>query len=574
MERSEAQAAHDRHRRGRRATASVIVLLVLGAGLRALAIGHTTPTAVGNMPLPDDAFYYFVLARNAASGQWPVISGDGVPTTGFQPLWGATLAALDSLAGGLEALGRISIAQALGGLIGLAAGWVIYRLGRKLTPEPAPAILACAAYLLSPQIIKHNLNGLETSLAILGLLVLALVFLSFDPSAGTPARAVLVGAASGACLLARVDLIFFLAAGFAAWTIRLLRRPPDVSGRRSFERLGVFLLGTLIVPAAWVWAMASSGAGPLPESGQAIRNLTLLLDDLPLLGIAASLREAPQIFLSVYGEYAVEFTSAWVRQVPVLLPLTIPLFAALELPAAELASVALAIGASVVVVMAARREKLHLALALGLWGVYLLAMTVAYTAVVLGPWFFQRYAAPIGVFFNLLLLVAMWRLLRGTRLAPALLPLVVCGMALGFLALVWQGSYRWIVAGEQAVPDDGFNRAAEYIDRQLPAQARIGAFSAGLIAYRVRQPVVALDGKVNREARQAMEEGRMFAFVCRSGVEYIADWEKMIRHLLVQRSEGWLDGNLLPIAVIEVDGGNDILVQQVDRSRCPAGAGP
>ena len=103
MERSEAQAAHDRHRRGRRATASVIVLLVLGAGLRALAIGHTTPTAVGNMPLPDDAFYYFVLARNAASGQWPVISGDGVPTTGFQPLWGATLAALDSLAGGLEA---------------------------------------------------------------------------------------------------------------------------------------------------------------------------------------------------------------------------------------------------------------------------------------------------------------------------------------------------------------------------------------------------------------------------------------------------------------------------------------
>jgi hypothetical protein len=48
----------------------------------------------------------------------------------------------------------------------------------------------------------------------------------------------------------------------------------------------------------------------------------------------------------------------------------------------------------------------------------------------------------------------------------------------------------------------------------------------------------------------------------------------MIRHLLAQRSEGWLDGNLLPIAVIEVDDGNDILVQQVDRSRCPAGAGP
>jgi len=574
MQRSEAQAGHDRHRRGRRATAAVIVLLVLGAGLRALAIGHTTPTAVGNMPLPDDAFYYFILARNAAAGQWPVISGDGVTTTGFQPLWGAALAALDTLAGGLEARGRISIAQALGGLIGLAAGWVIYRLGRKLTAEPAPAILACGAYLLSPQIIKHNLNGLETSLAILGLLVLTLVFLSFDPSAGTPARAVLVGAASGACLLARVDLILFLAAGFAAWTVRLLRRPADDSRRRGFAHVGAFLLGTLMAPAAWTWAMASSGAGPLPESGQAIRNLTLLLNDLPLLGIADSLREAPQIFLRAYGEYAVEFTSAWVRQVPVLLPLTIPLFAALELPAAEWASVVLAIAATLVVVAAARRDRVHLRLALGLWGANALTMTVAYTAVVLGPWFFQRYAAPIGVFFNLLLLVAAWRLLSGTRLARAAAPLVASGIALGFLALVWQGSYRWIVAGDRVVPDDGFFRAAETIDRQLPPQARIGAFSAGLIAYYVRQPVVALDGKVNREARRAIEEGRMFDFVCRSGVEYIADWEKMIRHLLAQRSDGWNDSNLRPIAVIEVDDGNDILIQQVVRSRCPPGSPP
>jgi len=127
MERSEIQAGHDRRRRGRRATVVVVGLLVAGAGLRALAMAHTIPTAVGNMPLPDDAFYYFVLARNAAAGQWPIISGDGVPTTGFQPLWGAALAALDTAAGGLGAPARISIAQALGGLSGLAAGWAVYQ---------------------------------------------------------------------------------------------------------------------------------------------------------------------------------------------------------------------------------------------------------------------------------------------------------------------------------------------------------------------------------------------------------------------------------------------------------------
>ena len=574
MERSEIQAGHDRRRRGRRATVVVVGLLVAGAGLRALAMAHTIPTAVGNMPLPDDAFYYFVLARNAAAGQWPIISGDGVPTTGFQPLWGAALAALDTAAGGLGAPARISIAQALGGLSGLAAGWAVYRLGRRLSADPTPALLACAAYLLSPQIIKHNLNGMETSLAILGLLVLSLVFLEFDLAAGPPLRALLAGVASGACLLARVDLIFLLAAGTVLWTVRLVRQVAGDSRRHGFAGLGLFLVGTLVAPVVWTWAVASTGAGALPESGQAIRNLTLLLNDLPLLGISDSLRQAPQVFLGVYAEYVVEFTSAWVRQVPLLLPISIPLFAALDLPAAELASVVLAMGASLVVAAAARRGTEKLARALGLWGAYALAMTVAYAAVVLGPWFFQRYAAPIGVFFNLLLLAAVWRLIHGTRLATVALPLATLGIALGFVALVWQGSYRWIVAGGQAVPDDGFYRAAEYVDRRLPPQARIGAFSAGLIAYHVRQPVVALDGKVNREARQAMEDSRMFAFVCRSGVEYIADWEKMIRLLLVQRSDGWRDGNLLPIAVIEVADGNDILIQQVDRSRCPDGSAP
>jgi hypothetical protein len=574
MDRPRNPIGDDRLRRARWTTGTVVALFVLGAGVRIVAIAHTTQTAVGNMPLPDDAFYYFVLARNAAAGQWPVVSADGVSTTGFQPMWGALLSALDAIPGELSATGRISIAQALGGLIGLATGWAIYRLGRKLSPDPAPAILACAAYLLSPQIIKHNLNGMETSLAILGLLVLALVFLFIDPSDTTPVRAFLLGAACGACLLARVDLVFFLGAGIAAWTFNLFRRKVGDSRRRGFARLGVFLIGAVAALLPWVWATAIAGSGPLPESGRAIRNLTLLLNDLPLLAFVASLREAPQIFLRTYGEYAVQFTSAWVRQVPVLLPVTIPLFAALELRTAERASLVLAIVAFMLVASAARRERPRLTLALGLWGVYAVAMTIAYAAVILGPWFFQRYAAPIGMFFNLLLLVGIWRLIRGTRLVPAALPLAAAGIALGFLALVWQGSYRWIVVGEQAVPDDGFYRAAEYIDGQLPAQARIGVFSAGLITYSVRQPVVALDGKVNRQARQAMEDGRMFAYVCEAGIEYIADWDKMIRHLLVQRSQGWLNDNLRPVAVIEVEGGNDILIQQVDRARCPAGAVP
>src|SRR3990172_2638294 len=102
---------------GRRLWPALAVLLLLGAALRGLAIGNSSQTAVGNMPLPDDAFYYFVLARNVSAGEGLVISGEGTPTTGFQPLWGMILISVDSLAGGMDPEARILSAQVLGALL-------------------------------------------------------------------------------------------------------------------------------------------------------------------------------------------------------------------------------------------------------------------------------------------------------------------------------------------------------------------------------------------------------------------------------------------------------------------------
>jgi len=222
------------------------------------------------------------------------------------------------------------------------------------------------------------------------------------------------------------------------------------------------------------------------------------------------------------------------------------------------------------VVVAAHTRNRMLRLAVGLWLVYALAMTLAYSGIILGPWFFQRYGAPIAASVHLLLLVALGLWLGAARSAPAVALLAAGGIALGFVALVWQGSYRWIALGERAVPDDGFYRAAEYIDRELPGDARVGAFSAGLITYYVRQPVVALDGKVNGGARRAMVDGAMFRYVCQAGVDYIADWEKMVDRLLARRSETWSEDNLRLLQVIDVEDGNDILILEVNDRACPS----
>ena len=559
---------------GRRLWPALAVLLLLGAALRGLAIDNSSQTAVGNMPLPDDAFYYFVLARNVAAGEGLVISGEGTPTTGFQPLWGMILSAIDSLTGGMDDGDRILSAQVLGSLFGLATALLIFLSARRLSPNPLSALLACGAFLLSPQVVKHNLNGMETSLALLALISLLTVFLIYDPRRSAPGTALLVGLLCGLCILARVDLAIVVAAGFGAWVLAALapaKSEAERDRKTIWARIGLAGAGVSVALLPWVWIARNAGAGLLPESGAAVRNLTLLLHDLPLMGFAESLRQAREIFLPQYFEYAVEFTSAWVRQVPILLPATIPVFALLELKAAEAVSAVLAVLVTLgLLVFAARSRHRMLRLAVGLWLVYALAMTLAYSGIVLGPWFFQRYGAPIAVWLHLLLLVALGLRLGAARGAPAGAALAAVGIALGFVALVWQGSYRWIAQGERAVPDDGFYRAAQAIDRELPADARVGAFSAGLITYYVRQPVVALDGKVNGGARRAMVDGAMFRYICEVGVDYIADWEKMVDRLLVHRSGAWSEDNLRLLQVIDVEDGNDILIFEVNDQACPS----
>ncbi len=206
-----------------------------------------------------------------------------------------------------------------------------------------------------------------------------------------------------------------------------------------------------------------------------------------------------------------------------------------------------------------------------MWLVYAGLMTVGYSCVVLGPWFYQRYSAPVAVIFHVLLLTAGAAWLETLRPARVVRALAALGMVVGFAALMVEGSYRWIIFGPSVVPDDGWYRTAVTIDRQLPRQARVGVFSAGLVTYYARPPVLALDGKVSGAARRAMEAGEMLDYVCREDIEYVVDWEKMVDRLLRRSSAEWPDGTLELVSTVAGGEPNDILVYHLDPAACRPG---
>jgi hypothetical protein len=120
--------------------------------------------AMRSLFLPDDAYYYFALARNVVAGNGPKVDSFH-NTTGFQPLWGVVCV----IAFGLMSDSTVAIQSLL--LVSLVVEgltiWLVYRWMAALSlPAPAMTFIACG-WLLSSQTMLNSLNGMETGLAIL-----------------------------------------------------------------------------------------------------------------------------------------------------------------------------------------------------------------------------------------------------------------------------------------------------------------------------------------------------------------------------------------------------------------------
>lgn len=123
-------------------------------------LGWTDVAALATKALPDDAFYYFQIARNLANGRGA--SFDGLsPTNGFHPLWLALITPL--FAGGAsDSDTSIRVALALGTACSILTAIVVYAVARRLTGDAVAAALAAVCYSLNPSVVLEAMNGLET----------------------------------------------------------------------------------------------------------------------------------------------------------------------------------------------------------------------------------------------------------------------------------------------------------------------------------------------------------------------------------------------------------------------------
>lgn len=432
--------------------------------------------------LPDDAYYYFQIARNAAAGHGASLDGLNL-TNGFHPLWMALLVALYSA---LPSAAVVPAALVLSAVLGGVALVLLASLLRRLGVPAGGRAAAVALLALNPWLLTMWVNGLETSVAAATLVGTWLASIAWTQSARRTwwAWPLVVAGLGGLATLGRTDhLILVVPPLLAAWWL---------ASRRWVSLVAMAVAGIVILTPWIAWNLATFGSIQ-QTSGSAFAHTThqlLYLTNDP----ASPVTWLKGAAIGLYGEAKT-------------------LWAALAAPGVYIGAFGLALAAY----LRARGERragaaapVALAAAAGVIALLLIHGAVRWS---FRPW----YAVPPTV--ALAAAVAYFAHLCGLRLVH--LPRW-SGAAAAVLVLVAFGLSVPAALGQYQL--QGTMHGAARALAELPEDARIGAFNAGIPAYFSGRHVVNLDGLVNNAAAAALERRQLWAYVRASGLTHLADF--------------------------------------------------
>jgi hypothetical protein len=497
-----------------------------GAGfavvLAGLAWGHATllshpPSWLVGL-VPDDAFYYLQIARHLAAGHGSTF--DGVHTTsGYHPGWMALLVPLAAALPESGALLRGALVLEL--LLHVAAAVALIGLFRRFT-TPGLAVVGAVCWLANPFALYLSLQGVESALYALSLVILVRTVFRFVESPPAALRPHLeLGGALALCFLARTEA-GILAAVTCLVAPALRGSPPwRRAGLRSAVLIGAtFTLGVL----PWFLYCWLATGSPWQTSGvaKALWSQQLFNALSPAeRGIRAAV---------VTGRW---LAPPWIGTLDEPLDWLNPFVCVAMIPAA------------CGLLRAARRPLENRPLIA--WSAWLIGTTIL-TGLIYGlfywdapDWYHTQPALLIFILIYAWIVHAAgaggrWGAVFGKGV-PALLLLLTLFGAFSFYADP-PISYPW--------QWDFYNSQAEF-EKLVPPGEPIGCFNAGIPGFFSQRRIVNLDGLVNDSVVPYFRTRTLDRYFHDEGIHYLAD-----ETFCLERAAPFLSGpvRLRPLASV------------------------
>lgn len=513
-----------------RGAALLLAALLAIAAFHASIAWQDLSTLARNGFLYDDGFYAFKIAQNMARGEGFTFDGEH-PTTGFQPLY-VFLLVPAFLVSGNDLVLPVHIALSLLAVFTALTAYLVYRLARRYVGATA-SFVAAVLWGFSPIVTRQSANGLETAISTFMIVACVLYYLERIRGAAAPSgrRFFGVGLLLGLAVLARIDALVLVLVILLDYL--LVMRRSAVSARR-LAPLALVPAGMLLLYGPWLALNLVQMGSPLQDSGAATRFLSLAYASYFGYGGEDLVSKGPDAAF-VWSHVEHSFSTLKV------LPPVHPVFRFLDkLGAAANAETAFRVAANVIGLAAiaglvaavvrwrrdparaARREIDFLLLFCAL-------LVASYSTYVFGMFFFIRYYYPLYlvgcVYFAFVLEdVLAWYRRRSVAVRRALAP----------VAAAYLVGFGWF-AGSQAFrshPLYPYYDIAQWVKETTAPDTKIGIFQCGTIGYLADRPVCNLDGKVNRDALEAMRCGAIERYCRAEGVDMILDHRRIIEIFL------------------------------------------
>ncbi len=466
--------------------------------------------------LCDDAYYYFTIAANLASGLGPTFDGLAA-TNGFHPFWQLILVPVfHDVPANLWLPVRVALSLTV--ILDLISGWLILGILRQTVNERLAAGAAIMWYVMAPTALL-GLRGMESSLGTV--LLLGLIFLLTNRrafvGAGNYRTALFAGLILGLCGLARTDNL--PTAGLALASVLWMAAGP-AGMRRRFRSLVVATLAALMVVLPWfIWNLIEFQS-LVQVSGQVKYHVPDLFGrlpwgwwDFPAAGITVLNMLFPSVMVSGVFFSGEEFDGG-----SLALPLSLLILAGILL--------------ILIRGFGSRRDpSLLRRIDIVFPAAWLLVHTVLFGFIwrSYAVWYSHGYFALLIVLLAGLLgsggfATQAWRRLAGGALILVLLA-QLCFYPLFFSRL------RHFARG----PEKQFDQPLQKILTLKPEGATLGAFDAGALGYvALRYPklhVVNLDGLVNNRIFAASREGRYADYIIENVDFVIQDLKRTTMYL-------------------------------------------
>ena len=477
--------------------------------------------ARNNGPLIDDSYIFFKISSNLAdwvSGFLPTIQ----VTSGFQPLIAFLYAPFFHLFWDQKEL-PIHLALSLNAFLGFLAAIIFYCLLRKIVNR-AIATFLISAWIWTPYVMSQTINGMETTLAFLLLLVVISYYWKINDSIYSTAYSwFLLGLLIGVGFWARVDF-GMLGLAIALDQIWLMVQAEKSMRLIKLRNILFCSVTALTVATPWITFTVLSTGDFIPISGKAVHQITTVLLD----------RINPN-----HPGFSVMMFSFFQRE----LLLNQPFSALFNNSVWQL----FVLGFSVVGLILAIRDRQLRSRLRFLW-IFQIFIVVSYTIFVGGYWHFYRYFFPIFSLILFLHAVNLGFLEAKLKLPQSILVKVLLLLSIPF-AISYALHYQSLWSREYP---PRFLSAAHYIKDTISPEATIGAFQSGCLSYWLDNQVVNLDGVINEHAYFHLKNKTMDSYLNELQVNYLVE-EVYLFKMWDNYLESQLSKNFTNVAIKEPD---------------------